>query len=321
MSDSLLQGLTSLLGTDGVSVQKDDLERFSGDALGTYRSFRSSLRSSARPRVVVRPKSALEVSQVVSLANERLVPVVPYGGGTGVMGGAMSVDGCIVVDLKGMDRILEISRGDMAARVEPRVVLKDLEDALNREGLMLGHDPWSLPIATVGGAISTDGVGYRAAKYGSMGEQVLGLEVVLGNGQAVSTKGVPSPSSGPSLKHLFIGSEGILGIVTQATLRVFPIPEKRVLRALGFPDFESGFNAVMEMYAQDVRPTMVDFFEEPPECEISLYLAFEGFRTEAEAQDTRAMAICQRLGGIGQGRRGRPTVLGNSTRHGVPVQE
>ena len=92
---------------------------------------------------------------------------------------------------------------------------------------MLGHDPWSRPIATVGGAISTNGVGYTAARHGSMGEQVLGLEAVLADGEVIRTRGVPKPSYGPSLNHLFIGSEGTFGVITEATLRAFPVPEKR----------------------------------------------------------------------------------------------
>ena len=133
--------------------------------------------------MVVRPGSAEEVQAVVRLANGRRRAVVPYGGGTGVMGAAVPVQGGIVVDLRRMDRIVEVGADALTARVEAGVLLKDLDDALSQKGMMLGHDPWSQPIATVGGAISTNGVGYLAARYGSMGEQVLGLEVVLPTGE------------------------------------------------------------------------------------------------------------------------------------------
>ena len=307
MKSDSSEDLTSFLDPSRISTSEDDLERFSGDALGVYRAFWAASHLTARPRMVVRPTSTQEVSRVIQYANAKGIPVVPYGGGTGVMGGAVAVEGCIVLDLKNMNNILDISREDRAARVQAGVVLQDLEAALNKNGLILGHDPWSLPIATVGGAISTDGVGYRAAKYGSMGQQVLGLEVVLPNGEVLSTKDTPSPYAGLSLKHLFIGAEGTLGIITGATIRAFPTPEKRILRAIGFPDFESGFRAVSEMYSQGVAPSMVDYGEEPlsgkPEDggSITLYLAFEGLPEVVEAQDRRAWAICQQYRAYDEG--------------------
>ncbi len=301
MSDGIVEALTSILGSGRVSDHPEDLDRFSHDALSTDGVIDVASNSLGPPAVVVRPVSTKEVSRIVRLANERRIPIVPYGGGTGVMGAAISVKGCILVDLKGMDRILQISPSDMAVRVQPGVVLKDLEEALNKEGLMLGHDPWSLPIATVGGAISTDSVGYLTAKYGSMGQQVLGLEVVLPSGRILSTKGVPSPTAGPSLKHLLIGSEGTIGIITEATLRVFPYPERRILRAFDFRDFEAGFAAIMEMFSARVSPTMLDYYEEPLNKEIRIYLAFEGFLEEVGAQDRRAMEICLEHGGTDLG--------------------
>ena len=119
----------------------------------------------------------------------RAYPSCHTGGGTGVAGAVTPLRGGIAVDLKRMNRILEISPEDRTATVEAGVILGNLNDALGRDGLMLGHDPYSVPIATIGGAISTNGVGYRAAKYGSMGEQVLGLEVVLPNGETLPHQG------------------------------------------------------------------------------------------------------------------------------------
>ena len=303
MNPGLVAELRAIVGSHNVSTDAHHLDRFAGDALGVFRAFRSGERLSDQPGVVVWPGDTSEVSRVLKLANGHQVAVVPYGGGTGVMGAAAPVDGCIVLNLRRMNSILDVSKENLSIRLQAGALLGEVAAELERSELVLGHDPWSQPIATVGGAISTNGVGYTAAKYGSMGEQVLGLVVVLADGETVQTKDVPKASYGPSLNGLFIGSEGTLGVITEATVRAFAWPEKRILRGVTFPDFDTGFNAVAALYADGVRPTMVDYGEEfwrgssTSDQDATLYLAFEGFREDADAQDQRARDICARLGG------------------------
>jgi FAD/FMN-containing dehydrogenase len=192
--------------------------------------------------------------------------------------------------------------------VEPGVLLGELDAEARAHGLMVGHDPWSQAIASVGGATSTNGVGYLAGKYGSMGEQVLGVEAVLGTGEILRTRGVPKASVGPALHHLFIGAEGIFGLVTEVDVRLFPIPERRELTGYRFARFEAGLDAVLEMFAIQLRPSMIDYEEDDPEPGIlragaladlpsSMFLAFEGFDEEVEVQRARADRICLRAGG------------------------
>jgi alkyldihydroxyacetonephosphate synthase len=170
---------------------------------------------------------------------------------------------------------------------------------------MVGHDPWSQPIASVGGAVSTNGVGYLAGKYGAMGEQVLGLEAVLANGDIIRARGVPKSSTGPSLKHLFIGAEGVFGLITEIDVRLFPIPERRDILGFHFRRFEDGLDAVLEMSAIGLRPSMIDFEENEPDPGLlrigelvdlpsPMYLALEGFEEEVVAQSQRATRICVR---------------------------
>lgn len=303
MNTGLLRDLTRLLGPHNVSSDAYDLDDYAGDALGDYRAFGAVHQLYDRPDAVAWPTSTEDVSRVLRLANRLDVPVVPYGGGTGVMGAAVSNDGCIVLNLQRMDRICRVSRRDMTIRAQAGVVLETAAAALRPERLLLGHDPWSRPIATVGGALSTNGVGYTAAKYGSMGDQAMGLEAVLPDGEIVRTKDVPKRSYGPSLAHLLIGTEGTLGVITEATLRAFPQPERRIIRAIEFPSFEAGFEAVVAMYAEGVQPAMLDYGEElwrdgqSVESDATVYLAFEGFAEEAEAHDGRAMRVCESMGG------------------------
>jgi alkyldihydroxyacetonephosphate synthase len=296
-----------LLPRGAVSTSPAELERYAGDAMGRYRAFGTGELLDAHPQAVVRPRTAQQVATVAAYASAQGVPLVPCGGGTGVMGGMVPVRGGIVLDLKGLGRIAEIDHEARTATVGAGVVLEELARVLEPRGLMLGHDPWSLPIATVGGAVSTNGVGYLAGKYGAMGDQVLGLEAVLPTGELFRTRGVPK-AAGPALHHLLIGAEGTLGIITQAVLEVYPSPELRSLHALEFPSFEAGFEAAQTMYSVGLRPALLDFAEEfrPGESngaphDVELYLGFEGTREEVEGQAARGLAICRRLGGVALG--------------------
>ncbi len=302
LDTALAESLAQVLGRDNLFTQEDDLERYSTDALTPSRAFRAAPSLERTADVVVIPRSVNQVVAVVKLASEHKVPIIPYGGGTGVMGAALPVRGGIVMDLKGLNKVLEVNPTDMAVLVEAGAVLEDLENALRPHGLMLGHDPWSVPIATVAGTISTNGVGYRAASYGPMGDQVLGLEVVLPNGEVLKTRSVPKYSSGPNLNHLFVGGEGVFGIITKATLRVFRQPEKRAFATVGFDSFDQGFNAVAELFALGLRPALVDLTEEYGEG-IRLYMMYEGYKEGVSAQKRRSLRVCSDFGGRDMGAR------------------
>ena len=306
ISQSVVESLRRIVGPEDVLLGESYLETYSLDAFSRWGSAQSDV-SLPRVYAAVRPSSTAEVADVVKLAHRERVPLVPYGGGTGVAGAITPLKGGIAMDLKRMNRVIAIDPEGRSATVEAGILLGDLDSALGEAGLMLGHDPYSVPIATVGGAISTNGVGYRAAKYGSMGDQVLGLEVVLPTGEVLQTRAVPKSSVGPSLHHLFIGSEGVLGIITRATLRAFRIPEARVFKTFAFPLFEDGFHAMQEMFSLGLRPALVDLSEESKSPtskpgETRMYLVFEGYTEEVESQVARALKVCHASGGedIGQ---------------------
>ena len=292
----LLESLVQILGHDDVITREDVLERYSTDALTPLRAFKAAPRLDKTADAVVIPRSVQHVAEVVKLASRHRVPVVPYGAGTGVMGAALPVQGGIVLDLKGLNRVRDINTTNRTVTVDAGVVLEDLSQALEEHGLMLGHDPWSVPIATVAGAISTNGVGYRASAHGPMGDQVLGLEVVLPSGQVLTTRSVSKYSSGPNLNYLFIGSEGVFGIITKATLRTVRLPEKRSFATIGFESFDGGFNAVAELFALGLRPTLVDLTEESG-AGVKLYLMFEGYKEGVSARKRRSLLVCRSFGG------------------------
>jgi len=284
---------SALLGQDPTRIHKalaerfpgrvltapEDLARYAGDALAAARAYRAGFAADVLPLAVVRARSTDDVCALLAWAQQEGVPVVPFGGGSGVMGGAVAVPGAVTLDLRGLDRIRRISREDRTAEAEAGVLLVDLNAALEEHGLFFAHDPWSVAVATVGGAISTNGAGYRVGGYGRMADQVLGVEVVLAGGRLVRTPAVPAPGPGPELHRLFCGAEGTLGVVTAATLRVWPKPEAERLVALWFSRFEDAWEWVRELFEAGLRPAVLDVGEEPGSGD----LAPGGIRTETVA--------------------------------------
>ena len=296
LNRSAIETLTKFVGAENVLTDPYDLDRYSADALTPSRAFGVEGAFDRLADAVVRPATTEQVSQIVSLAAGEGIPLVPYGGGTGVMGGTLPVRGGLIVDMGRMNRILQVNVTDLTAEVEGGVVLQDLVEALAVHGLMSGHDPYSVPIATVAGTISTNGVGYRAAAFGPMGQQVVALEVVLPDGRVLSTRPVPKYSSGPILNYLFIGSEGVFGIITKATIRVYRLPESSVFATSSFETFDRGFEAAAELLALGIRPTLLDLTEEEEEG-ILLHLLFEGYQEGVAADHKRSMQVCALFGG------------------------
>jgi alkyldihydroxyacetonephosphate synthase len=291
--------LSKIVGAHHVNVEAARLDELSWDALSEGRLHPLKRPETALPLCVVEPGTTTEVQDIVRLANEEKIPIVPYGGGSGLMGGALSIRPNILLDLRGMNQILEIDTLACSARVQAGVVLEALEKKLNEAGFILGHDPWTLPVATVGGAISTNSVGYRAGIYGSMGEQVLGLEAVMADGEILRTRGIQKSSAGIDLNALLIGGEGCFGIITEAMVRIFPAPEARLLSGFLFESFEQGYAAVQELFLQRLRPALLDLGDDAEKHEAGavLYLGFEGNRDTVEADAGRALSICAQRGG------------------------
>ncbi len=298
LQKEIAEKLAQIVAPENVTTDESRLDELSWDALSEGRLHPANRPEVALPFCSASPASSAEVRKIVLLANEKRVPIIPYGGGSGLMGGALSVRPGIVIDLRRMEQILDVDTQARSARVQAGTVLEKLEKRLSRTGFMLGHDPWTLPVATVGGAISTNSVGYRGGVYGSMGDQVLGLEAVLPNGEVLHTRAIPKSSAGLDLKFLLIGGEGCFGIITEATIRIFPAPETRTLHALCFESFEVGYAAIQEMFRQGVKPVVLDFGDAGVKSQggAMLYLGFEGIREVVEAEEKRALFVCERLG-------------------------
>jgi len=297
--DRIAGELARLIGSERISVDPSQLDELSWDALSEARIHPQHRPELHRPTCIARPQSTEEVRRVLEFANAELVSVVPFGGGSGLMGGALSIRPCVALDLRHMNRIIDVDTEAHAARVQAGVVLEMLDTTLSQSGFMLGHDPWTVPVATIGGAISTDSVGYRAGIYGSMGEQVLGLEAVLPKGEILRTPPVSKRSVGIDLNALLIGGEGCFGVVTEAMIRIFPRPEARVFCGFLFSSFEQGFVAIQNLFHKRVRPALLDFGDDEDKHEAGalLYLAFEGNERVVAAESQLAIGICSEHGG------------------------
>jgi len=187
------------------------------------------------PQVVVWPETTAEVVSIVNIARAARVPIVPYGGGSGIVGGALDPCGGIVVDMKRMRRVIAIDPVSYTVTVQPGILGERLESLLNARGLTTGHYPQSLRSSTVGGWVAHRGVGTFSTKYGKVDDLLVSLEVVLPNGDTLRTRTVPQSAAGPDLKRLFLGSEGTLGIITEVTLRVHEAASAQAKLAFAFP--------------------------------------------------------------------------------------
>lgn len=259
------------------------------------------------------PGNVAEVSQILALANEMKIPVTPVGGGAGTCGGTVPVYGGIQLDLKRLNKIGEIDHESMLVKVQAGVVGIDLEEEVNRFGYTTGHTPTSLRASNVGGFIATRSGGSMSSLYGKIEDMTLGLEFVLPDGSIVTTKAVPRHSVGPDLLQLFIGSEGTLGVITEATLRLFILPEERHFRSVTFPDVHCGLEAIRKIFREGILPSVARLYD-PEDAAYSfsmhfdfeeghcmLLLAFDGDKKKVKIDETRSVELCIAEGGSDQG--------------------
>ncbi|MGW0860404.1 FAD-binding oxidoreductase [Streptomyces sp. NPDC002690] len=232
------------------------------DVTASYARDMASFCDAGTPLVVALPRTVEQVQHVMRTAHALRVPVVPQGARTGLSGGANASEGCVVLSLVKMDRILEISAVDRIAVVEPGVVNADLSRAVGRHGLAYPPDPSSWETCTIGGNIGTASGGLCCVKYGVTAEYVLGLDVVLADGRLLTTgrrtaKGV----AGYDLTRLFVGSEGSLGIVVKAVLALRPKPPSRLVLAAEFPSAKAACDAVCRIMERGHAPSLLELMD------------------------------------------------------------
>lgn len=250
-----------IVGSHGFSVRAVDRFNYSRDS-----NFKSTIRRhygqfEAAPDLVAWPRTAAQVQELVRLAARHRVPLVPHGGGSGVCGGALPVKGGMVVDVKRMNRILKVDAENRTVTSDAGIFGRNLEEGLNRRGFTLGHFPSSIGCATLGGYLAARSAGQASSLYGKIEDLVQGLEVVTGTGDLIRTRGVRN-RAGIDLNHVFLGSEGILGLFTQATLKIHPLPEKKLFRGIRFRDLKTGMEAMRRIMQSGLRPSVLRLYDE-----------------------------------------------------------
>ncbi len=304
MSADALPELVAALPDDAVVVDPATVEN--------HRRDRADLCQAGTPLALVRPRTTEHVQTVMRWATRHGVPVVPQGARTGLSGGANAVDGCVLLSLARMDAIVEIDPVDQVAVVEPGVVNATLSRAALEAGLFYPPDPSSWEESTIGGNLATNAGGLCCVKYGVTGDFVRGIEVVLADGEVIRTgrrtvKGV----AGYDLTKLLVGSEGTLGIITQATLSLRPAPEEALTMVALFDAVPPALEAAMQIMSSGVRPSLLEFLDAPSIAAIQAYrdmglsesaqamLLMQSDRGPLAADDVAAMGdLCERLGAV-----------------------
>jgi alkyldihydroxyacetonephosphate synthase len=216
----------------------------------------------ARPGAVARPTAPEQVAAVLCACNDARVPVTPMAGRSGVCGSSVPAFGGVALDLCGLSGVTDLDTTSLLARVLPGTFGPDLEGRLKEHGVTLGHWPQSMDISTVGGWLACRGAGQYSTRYGKIEDMVVGLEVALADGRTIRTGGSgPRAATGSDLTQLFVGSEGTLGVVTGALLRLHPAPEAQARRAFGFGNFADGLEACRRVLRRGATPAVLRLYD------------------------------------------------------------
>jgi len=268
----------------------------------------------ANPMVVVRPKTIKEVQEIMRYANKDRIPVVPRGSGSGMSGHAVPIDGGIVIDLKRMNRIIEIRPEDMLCKVETGIFDDDLNRALKPYNIMWPAAPASSRIATIGGEIANNASGMRSVKYGATRDSVLGMKVVLADGRLINLgSNTRVEASGYQIERLMVGSEGTLGVIVEATLKLVPIPKLRCMAVMNFNTLEDAGESISEIMSSGALPSVLELMDNVaisavnttldmglPDVEAIIIFEADGNVKEAvDYEIEKIKAICEKHNGSG----------------------
>ncbi len=302
-----LNELRSAIGRpDAVTDTAEAIAEHSHDWWPMNATWRHQGKAPYRPDAVVFARTAEEIAATLKWAGEAGIPVTAWGLASSVVGGPLATRGGIILDTTGMDRVLEIDTDNMHVTVEAGVNGGTLEDQLSELDLTLNHSPQSLYRSTVGGWLATRATGQFSSRYGGIEDLCVGFKAVLADGTKVEIGGAPRMAVGPDLRHVLIGSEGCLGVITEVTLRLFPLAEVRELRTVAFPDVASGVAAMRDIMLSGLRPFLLRFYDLAEARHAMkdsafgspvMFIGAEGSADMAACEIAELLKVCTRNGG------------------------
>ncbi len=266
------------------------------------------------PDYIVHPASPEQIAEIMLVANKYRIPVVPWGGGSGTQGGALPIFGGIMMDLKRLNKVIEIDEKSLTITAQAGINGTQLEWVLNEKGLTLPHYPASANCATLGGYLAPRGTGTISTKYGKAEDMVLAMQIVLPTGEIIRTPPVPQHASGPDWQRLFLGAEGTFGVITEATMQADYLPEARLLRAVLFENLGNALEAGRLMMTRRLNPLVIRLYDQHSTISqvrrvlgldlegAYMVIGFDGDADIAALQEQKAMAICTGLGARDLGR-------------------
>ena len=302
LANDVLTELQTILGPGNVLTQKEDLIPYSFDGTAALQQM---------PGCVVFVRSAADVVAILKLANRTGTPVVTRGSGTGLSGGSLPSKDCIVLCTVKLDRILEVDQANLTMLVEPGVTTLQIADAAAAVGLFYPPDPGSMKISTIGGNVAENSGGLRGLKYGITRNYVMGLQLVLPDGELMFTGNkCVKDVAGYSLKDLFIGSEGTLGVITQVLLKLIPKPAAKKTMVATFSQMDAAAQTVSDIIAAKIIPCTLEFLDRttihcveayakiglPLDCEALLLMETDGHPAQVD-DEARQMADIARKNG------------------------
>ncbi len=302
LAENVLNDLRGTVGSENVLTQPEDLITYSFDGTAALQQL---------PGCVVFAASTKQISAIVRFANEKKLSIVTRGSGTGLSGGSVPNRDCIVLCTVKMDKILELDRANLTMLVEPGVTTLKIADAATEAGLFYPPDPGSMKISTIGGNVAENSGGLRGLKYGVTRNYVMGMEIVLPNGEVMwlGNKCVKDVA-GYSLKDLFIGSEGTLGIITKVLLRLIPKPATKKTMVATFAQMDQAAEAVSAIIAAQIIPCTLEFLDRttihcvedyakiglPLDCEALLLMETDGHPAVVAEEAARMEQCCRACG-------------------------
>lgn len=292
LTDNLIKELNKALPKGNILSDKEERYVYSFDASNNQQT-------TSLPDAVVFVENIEQVLRVVKIANEQMTPIICRGAGTNTVGACVPTHGGIVLNFSKMNKILEINPENMTARVQPGVVVGDLQREVEATGLFYPPDPSNLKISTIGGSIAQNSAGARCFKYGATKDYIIDMLVVMANGELIRTgSNTIKNATGYNLGSLFIGSEGTLGIVVEATVKLIPKPEETQVVMAYFETVEDSILAVNKIIEKQVFPATIDFMDKNAiqtvekfyptgllcDKESALIIELDGYKTEIERQ-------------------------------------